>query len=638
MLLHQRMVVRDGLLALLAPDERRNVLHRPRAVEGVHGDEIGEPFRLERHQPLLHAVGFELEDARRLAAPEKRVGLLVVVGDPVRVEVSVRAPYGGGNARVVRAEKRDAFFLDRKRLEAEEVHLEKPDRLDEVAVVLRREKLVAARLRFRGGLFLAALLRGGHDGYRLDERIPRNYDAARVDARLSDGALEPRRPLHYEVDRRVGRIERGVELGDLLPRLGKRYLGNVWDERSELVRVGEGVVHDAPDVLDGALRGHLSERHDVRDVVGAVFARHVVEHPFAPRVVEIDVDIGHRYAVGVEEAFEKEVVLYRIDVRDAERVGDGGARRGAAPRPDPHAALLPRGAYVVRHDEEVAGEAHRAYRVELELDALFYVVGQLLAPAPLRARPHERGEIFGLELYADGLVVAAELLHPPLGVHGLEFGLAVFSARLLLGAERGGDVELRHDRGRVELEFLDHVGDLASVRDELRVLGEDAAHVLLGLEPFLARIHEALLVAHLRARREREKDVVRVVVLLVEEVDVVRGDDADAELFAELEHPLDDLELAGVERRELLARRKRHVRAGLRRFVEHHLEGIVVAEKILVAPGDALGLGHVSRVYRAGDLARDAGRRTVQALVVLFEKVPVYARVVVEAVDVGERD
>ena len=72
--------------------------------------------------------------------------------------------------------------------------------------------------------------------------------------------------------------------------------------------------------------------------------------------------------------------------------------------------------------------------------------------------------------------------------------------------------------------------------------------------------------------------------------------------------------------------------------MEHHLERIVVAEKILVASGDALGLGHVSRVYRAGDLARDAGRRTVQALVVLFEKVPVYARVVVEAVDVGERD
>ena len=101
---------------------------------------------------------------------------------------------------------------------------------------------------------------------------------------------------------------------------------------------------------------------------------------------------------------------------------------GAASRPHPHAHVA-RGLDVVVHDEEVAGEAHLADGIQLKLDALFFLVRQLVArPATLRALPHEVVEVVGLELdtFLRGVLERVVL-------------------RILLAAELGGDGELRHD-------------------------------------------------------------------------------------------------------------------------------------------------------------------------------------------------
>ncbi len=44
--LHHGMVVCDRLLAVLAPDERRDILHRSRTVQGVHRNEVLEAVGL----------------------------------------------------------------------------------------------------------------------------------------------------------------------------------------------------------------------------------------------------------------------------------------------------------------------------------------------------------------------------------------------------------------------------------------------------------------------------------------------------------------------------------------------------------------------------------------------------------------
>src|SRR5436190_1777648 len=77
----------------------------------------------------------------------------------------------------------------------------------------------------------------------------------------------------------------------------------------------------------GGARGHLAEGDDLGDRLAAVFLGDVADHPLAAADREIDVDIRHRFAPGVEEALEDQAFGERVEVGDAEHVGDDRARR-----------------------------------------------------------------------------------------------------------------------------------------------------------------------------------------------------------------------------------------------------------------------------------------------------------------------
>ena len=96
----------------------------------------------------------------------------------------------------------------------------------------------------------------------------------------------------------------------------RRHLERFLELDAELVRDGLGdavdlavaEAHDAPDVADRGPREHRAERDDLGDVVGAVLARDVGDDLVAAGILEVDVDVGHRHAVGVEEALEGQLV------------------------------------------------------------------------------------------------------------------------------------------------------------------------------------------------------------------------------------------------------------------------------------------------------------------------------------------
>ena len=71
------------------------------------------------------------------------------------------------------------------------------------------------------------------------------------------------------------------------------------------------------------------------DAVAAVALAHVLDHLAAALEAEVDVDVGHRHPLGIQEALEQQVELERVDVGDAERVGDERAGRRAAARARP---------------------------------------------------------------------------------------------------------------------------------------------------------------------------------------------------------------------------------------------------------------------------------------------------------------
>ena len=58
---HHRVVVLDRFFAVLALDELRDVFHRPRTVQGVHGNQIFEAVGLQGTQVLFHTGRLELE-------------------------------------------------------------------------------------------------------------------------------------------------------------------------------------------------------------------------------------------------------------------------------------------------------------------------------------------------------------------------------------------------------------------------------------------------------------------------------------------------------------------------------------------------------------------------------------------------
>src|SRR5690606_7536185 len=80
---------------------------------------------------------------------------------------------------------------------------------------------------------------------------------------------------------------------------------------------------------------------------------------------EIDVEVGHRDAFRIEEAFEKQAEADRIEIGDGKCPGDERTRAGTAAWPDRNALSL--GPFdEVGDDQEVAGKTHSGDDVYFE--------------------------------------------------------------------------------------------------------------------------------------------------------------------------------------------------------------------------------------------------------------------------------
>ena len=163
--LHVRQVVGDGLGSVLAANKARNVLNRPRAVQGVHGDQVAKHRRLEVLEVLLHPGRFVLKDADGVSALKELVGGGVVERNRLNINVN----------SVALANQLNAVFDQRKRFQAQEVHLEKARRLDDRVVKLRRPH--------------RAVLGRGHRN-QLANVTRCDNDPAGVNARVAQRALE----------------------------------------------------------------------------------------------------------------------------------------------------------------------------------------------------------------------------------------------------------------------------------------------------------------------------------------------------------------------------------------------------------------------------------------------------------------
>ncbi len=225
----------------------------------------------------------------------------------------------------------------RQRAEAEEVHLQEADALDLLHRPLRDDFVAAALVERRV----------------VGDRARRDDDAGGVRRGMPRHAFEAARDVEQLLDLRVAVLQL-LEGRRLLHGLLERHVERRRNQLGDLVGIGQRDVERARDVAHGSLGLHRPEGDDLRDVLAAVAPRHVLDDLAAAPLAEVDVDIGQRHALGIQEALEDEVVLERVDVGDAKAVRDqaSGGRPAARAHRNPLLAGVPD---EVPDDQEVPG-------------------------------------------------------------------------------------------------------------------------------------------------------------------------------------------------------------------------------------------------------------------------------------------
>ncbi len=283
-------------------------VHRPGSVERTERHEVvelGGAYALER---LPEALGLELEHADRLATGEHSVGLLVIE----RQRGHVRTTAGGALDDVER-------ILDHVEVaQTEEVHLQQAHGLDWFHRELR-DGAINLLATLVGAVGVGELHR-----HQVCERLRRDNDRGGMDRGVADDPLKSLCDLHDAV--RIGvalHLDRQrLAWRKAILELRRASLLRVGDQLGQLVAERIGIAQYPGRIPGGGAREHLAEGDDLRHRIPAILVGHVLDHLFAATHREVDVDVRHRHALGVEEALEQQVVTQRVEVRDAGRVGD----------------------------------------------------------------------------------------------------------------------------------------------------------------------------------------------------------------------------------------------------------------------------------------------------------------------------
>ena len=213
-----------------------------------------------------------------------------------------------------------ASIDQRQRAQAEEVHLQQADALDLLHRPLRDDFVVGPLVERRV----------------LGDRLRRDHHAGGVHRGVARHAFEPAGDREQLLDLRVVLPPAPCSAGFSSSALSSVMSSAAGSASRPCRRPRYGISSTRPTSRTTALRLHRPEGDDLRDVLAAVLPGDVLDHLAAPPLAEIDVDVGQRDALGVEEPLEDQVEVERIDVGDPQAVGHqaAGGRPAARARPE----------------------------------------------------------------------------------------------------------------------------------------------------------------------------------------------------------------------------------------------------------------------------------------------------------------
>ena len=214
-----------------------------------------------------------------------------------------------------------------------------------------------------------------------------------------------------------------------------------------------GQIQHPAHIAHHRLRRHGAEGDDLRHRIGTVFLAHIFDHALAPVLAKVHVEVGHGHPFRIQETFKQQIVAQRIEIGNAQAIGDQRARTGATSRPDRHIVVLGP-VDKIRNNQKVAGEAHLDNGLGLEQQTRFIFRPLLLAHGRIEEQLIQPQHQARLRLRQHVVVEAFLIRRGKLR----QLGLAQFHREIAA------------------------LGDLHAIGERLRDIGEQFGHLGLGLE------------------------------------------------------------------------------------------------------------------------------------------------------------
>ena len=348
------MLVGHWFFAVHVGDIFGDAFHWTRSEKRNHGNDMMDGLGLHLHQVAGHAAAFQLEETDRMPFADELVYFGVINRDVAEGELDA----------VTLADVLAGFGHDRERHQPQEVHFEQAKIVDEVHFVLRdrldRQFITAAGRSMQREVFGEGLVTDDHAGG--------------MRAHVAQAAFHPTSGIK-QVLHLIGRFINCPQFGGRFKRFRDGHvlaLNRTRDQFGDLVHVCQGNGHHPPDIAHRAASGHGAEGDDLRHTIGTVFLIAILHHFRAAVVLEIQVDIRHRDAIRVEEAFKQQGVAERLHGGDIQRESHQRAvARTAHVVPD---VFLTREAAQIPHDQEVFRKTHLIDHAELIVEAFLKLV------------------------------------------------------------------------------------------------------------------------------------------------------------------------------------------------------------------------------------------------------------------------
>ena len=273
----------------------------------------------------------------------------------------------------------------------------------------------------------------------------------------------------------------------------------------------------------------------MRHLLLTIFLGYPVQHPATAVVVEIHINIRQRNTVGVQEAFEKQVVFNRVYLCDSQAISHRRTCSRTTSRTYRYIEFFASGLDKILHNEEVPRETHGLHNMEFELDSFARFLVENLAISSVRSFQSQFLEVVCFELDSVQFIVTTQFIDFGMGLIFTQDYIAVFVLRKLVeqiffrillsiplfGSKIFGNFEVRHNGGMVDAIEFNLVANIRCIGQSFRHISKQFVHLGFGLEPLLLGIKHTVRVVQVSTGTQTNQAVVSFSILFVDEVHIV---------------------------------------------------------------------------------------------------------------------